>query len=49
MCPYDMDASTKTNRSITPEWKKLRKSKIELGLPFMVHYLEYKFQMRGTL
>jgi hypothetical protein len=44
---------SKLNRSITPAWKKVVKSKIDYDLPVMVHDLVflYKFQiiyLRGT-
>jgi len=37
--------SAEVNRSITPEQKKVVKFKFDLGLPFMVTDIVYKFQM----
>ena len=44
MCPYDTDALvSKLGHNSGTE--KVVRSKFELGLPFMVLYLVYKFQM----
>ena len=46
-----LQLQAKVNMGINLEWKKVAKSEIELGLPFTVPYIEYKFQMiclRGT-
>ena len=44
MCPYDTDVLvSKLGHNSGTE--KVVRSKFELGLPFMVLYLVYKFQM----
>ena len=47
----DAPASSKSKHGNKPRMEKVAKSEIELGLPFTVPDIEYKFQMiclRGT-
>lgn len=37
----------KVNRGTTPETKKVVKSEIELGLPYMVSDIVHKYQISG--
>ena len=47
MCPLDTDASAsrKIIQGHNSRKKKVVKSEIKLGLPFMTSDIEYKFQM----